>query len=73
MGIWFLVMRPEGLLSLSAIYLAAVNAAPSWSPEEQLASWFKGQVTDSTQGGDGQCIEKIVNIHASAMNTMLKF
>lgn len=66
-------MRPEVLFALSAIHLGTTNAAPSVRPEERSASWFTSQVTGSTHGGNGQCIEKIVGIHASAMNTMLKF
>jgi hypothetical protein len=66
-------MRPEVLFALSAIHLGTTNAAPSVRPEERSASWFTSQVTGSTHGGNGQCIEKIVGIHASAMNTILKF
>lgn len=67
MGIWLSVMRP--LLALSAIHVVAVSAAPNWSLPELL----EGEVTGTTKGGEGRCIETIVDITASAMNTMLKF
>jgi glucan phosphoethanolaminetransferase (alkaline phosphatase superfamily) len=66
MGIWLSVMHP--LLALSAIQLVTVSAAPNFSFPEKL----EDLVTGITNGGDGKCIEKIVDITASAMNMMLK-
>lgn len=60
-------MRP--LLALSAIHLVAVSAAPTLSLPERL----EDLITGTTKGGEGKCIEKTIDVYASAMNTMLKF
>ncbi|KAE9378921.1 hypothetical protein N431DRAFT_478041 [Stipitochalara longipes BDJ] len=67
MGIWFSVF------TLSATHLSTATAVQSLHPSKDLESWFSGQVTGITSGGAGKCIEKNVDIHASAMNTKLNF
>jgi hypothetical protein len=62
---WLSVMHP--LLALGAIHLAA--AAPSF----QVRLDSRNTNSTSTNGGAGKCIEKVVEIQASAMNTMLKY
>jgi hypothetical protein len=65
MVFWLSVMQP--VFALGAIHLAAA------APGVPVRLDGRNTNTTTTNGGAGKCIEKVVQIHASAMNTMLKY
>jgi hypothetical protein len=72
---WLSVMHP--VLALGAIHLVAAAPGLPVRLDGRNTNTTTTNTTNinttTTHGGAGKCIEKVVEIQASAMNTMLKY